>query len=164
MKEIECITLGGQVRRVPVDELSLRPAAYAILVHGRKILLLKMKATGQYHLPGGGVAVGERIEDALRREVYEETGIEIQVDRLAFFEELFFYYDPSGRAYHGLHFYYLCTPVTRDVIADEQVADGSAERPHWVMLRNLRAEHFQHAGEKILAVCRQGMPANSSLP
>ncbi len=153
MKEVECITLGGQVRRVPVEKLTLRPAAYAILIHERKILLLKMKATGKYHLPGGGVEVGERLEDALRREVYEETGIEIQVDRLAHFEELFFYYDPSGRAYHGLHFYYLCTPVTRDLIAAEQVADGSAERPCWVTLRDLRPEYFQHAGEKILAVC-----------
>jgi 8-oxo-dGTP pyrophosphatase MutT (NUDIX family) len=155
MKEIECVTLSGQLKQVPSEALSFRPAVYAILVRDQKILLLKMNATGKYHLPGGGIEVSERIEETLHREVREETGIEIQVDRLGFFAELFFFYDPSGRAYHGLHFFYLCSPVTRNLIADEQVVDGSAGKPRWVRISDLEAKDFQHSGEKILAVCRQ---------
>lgn len=164
MKEIECITLSGQIKRIPVEKLIFRPAVYAILLQEQKILLLKMKATGKYHLPGGGVELGERNEAALRREILEETGIEIRVERLAHFEELFFYYDPSGRAYHGLHFYYLCEPLTNALVRDDQVEDGSTECPRWVALDALKAEDFQHGGEDVLVICGQEMASVGSCP
>jgi 8-oxo-dGTP diphosphatase len=37
---------------------------------------------GSYALPGGFVDIGERVEDACRREVLEETGIKVDVLRL----------------------------------------------------------------------------------
>ena len=41
-----------------------------------------------YSLPGGGVEEGEKIEDALRREVAEETGINIMsIEELGYVEE-----------------------------------------------------------------------------
>ena len=49
----------------------------------------------------GGVAPGERLEAALKREVREETGIEVEVGEMLFFKEDFFYYDPGDRAYHS---------------------------------------------------------------
>lgn len=154
MPGIECLTLYGQIKLVPVEKLSFRPAAYAVLIRDQEIMLLRMKATGKYHLPGGGVEVGERIEDALHREVSEETGMEIQVNRLVDFQELFFYYDPSGRAYHGLHFYYLCSPITTQLIAGEQVEDDSAANPYWVKISELQPEDFQHSGKNILTICK----------
>jgi 8-oxo-dGTP pyrophosphatase MutT (NUDIX family) len=153
--EIECLTLSGQVRRFPKERLILRPAAYALIVHARKILLLKMRATGKYHLPGGGIEPGERIEETLRREVREEIGIELGAIRFLHFEEAFFYYDPSDRAYHGLHFYYACTPVTFELLPDEQVNDGSAGQPRWVEIAGLRPEAFQLRGESVLELCNQ---------
>jgi ADP-ribose pyrophosphatase YjhB (NUDIX family) len=39
---------------------------------------------------GGGVHLGERAEDAVVREVYEETGERYEIDRLAFIHENFF--------------------------------------------------------------------------
>lgn len=42
-------------------------------------MLLKMRSTGKLLLPGGGSEVDERLEEALRREVREETGLEIEL-------------------------------------------------------------------------------------
>jgi 8-oxo-dGTP pyrophosphatase MutT (NUDIX family) len=156
MSEVECLTLDGGTRVFASDRLILRPAAYALIMQDSKLLLLKMRHTGKYHLPGGGINVGERMEETLKREAREETGIEIDVVRLARFEEVFFYYDPSDRAYHGLHFYFICRPRTLILLTDDQVDDGSAGQPRWVETANLRPEDSQYRGEVILALCRQG--------
>ncbi len=161
MSEVECITLDGHTRVFNKDRLILRPAAYALIIQDGKILLLKMQQTGKYHLPGGGIHLGEPIEATLKRELLEETGVEIEVVRFAHFEEIFFYYDPSDRAYHGLHFYYFCKPKTLTLLPDDQVEDGSAEKPRWLDVRDLNAEDFQIRGDIILELCRD---ASSAVP
>jgi 8-oxo-dGTP pyrophosphatase MutT (NUDIX family) len=100
---VECRTLHGGRKLIPVEHLSFRPSVYAIVSHQGKILLTGMRNTGKYSLPGGGINLGERIEEALKREVREETGIEIDIDilELVSFREDFFYYDPSGEAFHS---------------------------------------------------------------
>jgi 8-oxo-dGTP diphosphatase len=160
MPDIDCITLEGEIRRVPAAELTLRPAAYALILADGQVALLKMKRTGRYHLPGGGIEVGEKIAETLVRETREETGLEIAVGKLVHFDELFFYYDPSGRAYHGLHFYYLCRPLTRELLPDNRVQDGSAGQPRWVAVDSLRSEDFQSQGEAIMRLCREYPPSN----
>jgi 8-oxo-dGTP pyrophosphatase MutT (NUDIX family) len=155
MSEIECITLNGNTKSIQKDSLILRPAAYAIIVQDGKLLLLKMRFTGKYHLPGGGIKIGERMEATLKREALEETGIEIDVVQFAHFEEVFFYYNPSDKAYHGLHFYYMCKPRALRLLADDKVDDGSAERPRWVEIRELLPDDFQYHGEVVLELCKQ---------
>jgi len=150
MSVVECITLDGHKRMVPKDLLVLRPAVYAIVVHDGEILLMKLLPTGKYHPPGGGIRVGERVVDALQRELREETGIEVAVERFVYFEELFFFYDPSGTAYHGLHFYYLCRPKTFTLLDDAQVKDDAAGKPQWVPIQGLQTQDFQAHGEIIL--------------
>jgi len=49
-----------------------------ILNQEDKIFLMKThKWRNRYTIPGGHIELGERIEDALRREVREETGLDI---------------------------------------------------------------------------------------
>ncbi len=57
----------------------------AIVPYEGKIVLIRRKNEpfkDRYALPGGIVEYGERVEDALRREVKEETGLEVEVYRL----------------------------------------------------------------------------------
>lgn len=150
MTAVECTTLYGHSKKVPRDSLVLRPAAYAIIVSQGRLLLLTLRHSGKYHLPGGRIEAGERVEETLRREVQEETGIGIEVGELARFREVFFYYDPSETAYHGLHFYYLCMPVTQNLVADDRVQDDSAEKPRWIDIRDLQPDDFQVHGDLIL--------------
>ncbi len=107
MPMIECTSLNGTTKNVRIKDLNLRPAAYAITMRDANILLMRLRHTGLYHLPVSGVHKGERIKDTLKREVKEETGLEIEVGRFAHFEELFFYFEPSAKAFHGLHFFRL---------------------------------------------------------
>jgi ADP-ribose pyrophosphatase YjhB (NUDIX family) len=155
MSLVECITLDGSKKKVQNDSMVLRPAVYAVIVHNGEVLLMKMRQTGKYHPPGGGIRIGEKIEDALKREIREETGIEVDVEKLARFEELFFYYDPSQTAYHGLHFYYTCRPRTLVLLDDTQVNDDAAEQPRWVRIQSLQPQDFQAHGEMVLDLCRE---------
>ncbi|MEM7334240.1 MAG: NUDIX domain-containing protein [Chloroflexota bacterium] len=147
---INCIKLDGSIIQVPQNELVFRPAVFAIIVHQQKLLTLNLKATGKYHLPGGGIELGETMEETLKREVLEETGILIKVGQQAFIEELFFYYDPSQTAYHGIHIYMHAKPHSTQLLVDTEVTDGSAEKPRWVPINSLQDGLFQSAGAGIL--------------
>lgn len=56
------------------------PSVEAIVVKNDSVLFLRRKndpAKGQWWFPGGRIRKGETLEDALSREVKEETGLEV---------------------------------------------------------------------------------------
>lgn len=57
----------------------------AIFHQGKILLLLRSRPSkgkhGYWELPGGRMNLGERYEDAVKREVFEETGLKISVVR-----------------------------------------------------------------------------------
>ncbi len=65
---------------VPVNTYVDRPVVYAIGLNARGKLLIT-KARGCYALPGGGVEADETLQEALVREVLEETGWAIEIVR-----------------------------------------------------------------------------------
>ncbi|MDQ1249037.1 MAG: 8-oxo-dGTP diphosphatase, partial [Actinomycetota bacterium] len=71
----------------------------AVIVHDHQVLLLKRPADdfmgGIYELPSGKVDPGESLEEALRRETREETGL--TVDHLDAYLGAFDYTSGSGR-------------------------------------------------------------------
>jgi ADP-ribose pyrophosphatase YjhB (NUDIX family) len=62
----------------------------AILEGGRLLLVKRLRApeAGCWSLPGGKVDFGERAADAVRREIAEELGIEIELTRSLGFVEM----------------------------------------------------------------------------
>ena len=155
MSLVECVMLDGRKKMVAKDRLVLRPAVYGIVVHEGRVLLMKTRHTGKRHPPGGGIDIGESVEDALKREVLEETGIQVEVARLAGFREIFFYDNCSGKAFHGMHFYYECRPETITLLEDAHVKDGAAGQPRWVNLWCLEPQDFLVHGDLILDLCRE---------
>ncbi|MFZ4648039.1 MAG: NUDIX domain-containing protein [Patescibacteria group bacterium] len=94
---------------------------YGILINESRILLIK-KSRGAYKgmldLPGGGIEFGEKIEEALKREFIEETGI--RLDNYSFLgnQEYFREYtNESGepRKLHHLGLYYKVSAPLQDV-------------------------------------------------
>ncbi len=63
-----------------------RAAASAVLFRGESVLLTERgdgPSEGLWSLPGGSIEAGETAEDAARREVREETGLEAHIVGLA---------------------------------------------------------------------------------
>jgi 8-oxo-dGTP diphosphatase len=64
----------------------IRPVVRGVVMKEGKVLLLTRKRTdpidpGSFDLPGGAFKYGETVDDAVRREVKEETGLEVNVTR-----------------------------------------------------------------------------------
>jgi 8-oxo-dGTP diphosphatase len=139
---VTCSDIYGNEYEVPVDLLSWRPAAYAILVRNNKILLVKER--NSYHMPGGGVDLGEMPEEAVIREVKEETGLGVTNPRLVGSLSTFFTLahkrsldEPSH--VQSLLLYYLCdvrdSEVSLDGLEDDERDYGLM--PEWVAIDTL---------------------------
>ncbi len=150
MQKITCNAFLGGTHSVPLEKLVFRPAVYGIIINDGKMMVVTNRRTGKLWFPGGGVELGERLEAALKREVREETGLEIEVDSFEGFEENFFYYDPLDEAFHSLLFFYKCTPKTFVPIPSHLVDDGEVTQPRWVEIEKLKIDDFQNSN-KVLA-------------
>ncbi len=59
-----------------------RIAVNALIFHKGRILLAHRRDIDWWNLPGGGMESGETVEEAVRREVLEETGLEVEAEYL----------------------------------------------------------------------------------
>lgn len=153
----ECRTLYGGTRLVPVDDLIIRPSVYAIVLHDGKVLLLKSPESGKWMQPGGGIDKGETVEEALQREMLEESGITVAMGEFAHFLADFFYYDPLDLAMQGYLFFYYCTPHSLDLNPHDSGNEGI---PAWVTIDDLSADDFESHGEVILGLIQARQETN----
>lgn len=113
----------------------------AIIIEEEKILFVRNRREEFYYTVGGGVHLGETSEEAIEREVYEETGLKYEVDRIAFIHEYFFNLevDDIRRECQEISFYYLMKPMGRCMeITKESRTLGVREEFHWLALKELK--------------------------
>ena len=114
-----------------------RIRAVAILIKDNKVLLIHRKNEKEYFVfPGGGVENGETVEQAVVRELKEETTINVKIDRLLYHH----IYDNDTEL-----FFFLCDYIS----GEAKLADDSPEKeemlegkeffnPVWVEIKELR--------------------------
>jgi len=106
------------------DQTSPEPTVGAFIFNSRgEILLVQShKWRGKWVVPGGHVELGETLEDALRREAREETGLEVYDPEFINFQQ--FIYDPAfWKERHFIFFDFACkTEGTEVTLNDEAQA------------------------------------------
>ncbi|TKH18023.1 NUDIX domain-containing protein [Bacillus wiedmannii] len=109
--------------REVIGSRPLNLAGVAVAIFNEKgQILLQQRRSGIWAVPGGFVELGESTEESGRREVLEETGIEIGSLQLisVFSGKEFFVKLPNGDEFYPITIAYLC----KDIIGGTLKADG----------------------------------------
>jgi mutator protein MutT len=107
------------------------PAVAAIILRDLEILLVKRGAEpsiGLWSIPGGSVELGETLEEALKREVREETGLEVNVGEIAGVSDLII------KQYGRVTYHYILIDYFASVTSGEVTAGTDATDCKWVSL------------------------------
>ncbi len=123
-----CFCIGKDWFRYRVGAIIVADG-YALFSYGERV--------NYYYTVGGGVHVGERSEDAVMREVSEETGESFEIVRPLCMVENFFDGDNAleGLDCHTIEVYYLMTTKNRHEYTHKSYATGGdAEVMKWIRL------------------------------
>ena len=104
----------------------------AIIIHDGNALLMRNPEVPYLYTVGGRVNYNETTEEAVIREVLEETGVKLSVDRPVFFQEQFFDEEVTGEHFHEVAVYYCmkdsaalgnlkCSSVTERGVSEELI-------------------------------------------
>jgi 8-oxo-dGTP diphosphatase len=122
----------------------MRKASRAIIIKDDKLLVTKRNKFGNeyYILIGGGVDIGEDLEQALYRELQEESGVQVSNPRLVFVEN-------AGDIY-GLQHIFLCEYVSGEPVLHPDSAEAKISAlgqntytPMWLPLSEVATVPFR---------------------
>ena len=118
-----------------------RYRASAIIVEDGCALLVGNEKEDYLYSVGGGVHMGETAGDAVIREVYEETGVRYDIDRLAVIHENFWSGDGAydkGLSCHEISLYFLMKPRgTKELNSNSYTRFNDKESMNWIPIDEL---------------------------
>jgi 8-oxo-dGTP diphosphatase len=124
-----------------------------VVIKGDTVLLVrrgKPPNIGAWTLPGGAQELGETTEDAARRELLEETGIEVgklhfaaTVDNIR--------HDEAGR----VRFHYTIIDFAARWVSGEPVADTDVTEAAWAPLDGLDEFGLWSEAHRVIAIARK---------
>lgn len=117
-----------------------------ILLHEHKILAMQDARSPYYYLPGGRVKLGETAEEAVQRELKEELGISVKIQRPLWLNQAFFTEDVDHLHCHELCVYFLMDSLEHSLLQKgEAFSVQEGERVlkfRWLPLESLETEYF----------------------
>lgn len=122
---------------VPCEEGILNIRVGAIILRDGKFLMVGNNGRPEYlYSVGGRIKFGETAEEAVKREVLEETGYELEIDRLGFVHENYFYGDAPTNfgklIYEISFFFYMKVPDDFEPECNSSTEDDSDEFLRWI--------------------------------
>jgi 8-oxo-dGTP diphosphatase len=125
----------------------------AIIMREAKMMIVKRAnepAKGLWSVPGGVVELGEHLHDAIKREVNEETGLKVDIERLVDAVDNIVF-DEQGRIqYHYVLLDYLCRPHSGLLKASDDVLEI-----RWVTLDALQSLPITPSLNRVIAKIRE---------
>ncbi|RRD46466.1 NUDIX hydrolase [Tessaracoccus sp. OH4464_COT-324] len=127
-----------QCRECAYDEGGawFRLRAAAVIMHDSQVLMMSNPATSYFYSVGGAIEHGESAEDAVRREVREELGLDLEVDRLLFVHENVFTDATTdvlrGKLCHEVALYFLMRYAGESFEVNSCDAYGQPEDAVWL--------------------------------
>ena len=117
-----------------------RYRAAAIIVEDDCVLFAANERDDYLYSVGGGVRMNESAEEAVLREVFEETGVHYEIDRLAIIHENLF--EGKSGIIDGLHcheiaLYYLMKPRGTKELHSDSYTSGVKEEMRWIPIKDL---------------------------
>ena len=148
-RSVVCKDIHEKEYTVSVAELQFRPSVYGVVLQDGKVLLSKQ--WDGYNFPGGGVELGEKITDALMREVKEETGFNVRVGKLITVADSFFKMPFTGEYVQSILLYYLCEVVSGEASMDllDDTEKKFTDKPEWIEVRKLGQIKFYNSADSI---------------
>jgi ADP-ribose pyrophosphatase YjhB (NUDIX family) len=125
---------------------------------GDQILLVergKPPLVGYWSLPGGVVEAGERLEDALAREVAEETSLEVEVGDIATVFERIMPAEDGRCEYHYILIDFYCT-----VLGGTLSAGDDSKQAEWRDLDDLDSILLTEGTREVILACRTRPPTH----
>ncbi len=125
---------------------------------GERVLLVergKPPLEGFWSLPGGLVEAGERLEDAVAREVLEETGLRVSAQAMAtVFERIMPGEDAPDAAHPEYH--YVLVDFYCKVLGGDLRAGDDSRRAEWFALSALAQLPMTAGTREVIETCCSG--------
>ncbi|MEK7615535.1 MAG: NUDIX domain-containing protein [Patescibacteria group bacterium] len=139
---VTCHDKDGNEREVPAADLTWRPSVYGVIVRDQQVLLTP--CWDGWDFPGGGMDIHETLEQALVREVWEETGYTVERGELLGCFDSFFIYPDGVRTAHAMLTYYTCDVMSGEISVEnltdfEKKYGGKAQ---WIPLNMVHTLKF----------------------